>query len=229
MGLFVKSQDGQTARASLLCWGGVSVLAPLPARSTGLPCRGSLCPRGAPTFHYGRILPRGPGCAGSRLLQELGSDPQPTGALGRGVGLGTRRAVGRAGSGGHSRDRAPWMGPHQPPQQNPVSASLPRVLPQPHGCSRGPPCPLVLTPQGSTPMLGGHRAEPHARAGGVRSPFNPLLGACLNQALLAPQAKPGFAQCPLLPGVSGGGQGAPLAPRSPGVHTSLSGSRLASC
>ena len=35
-----------------------------------------------PTFRDGRILPGGPGCAGSRLLQELGSDPQPTRALG---------------------------------------------------------------------------------------------------------------------------------------------------
>lgn len=114
---------------------------------------GSPCRRGAPTFHYGRILPRGPGCAGSRLLQELGSDPQPTGALGRGVGLGTRRAVGRAGSGGHSRDRAPWMGPHQPPPQDP------RCLPACPGS-----CPGPMGAHGALPALwcSPHRAAPHA-------------------------------------------------------------------
>lgn len=191
--------------------------------------RGSPCRRGAPTFHYSRILPRGPGCAGSRLLQELGSDPQPTGALGRGVGLGTRRAVGRAGSGGHSRDRAPWMGPHQPPHKARCLPACPGSCPGPMGAHGALPALWCSPHRAAPPCWGATGLSPTPVPGGVRSPFNPLLGACLNQALLAPQAQSGFAQCPLLPGVSGGGQGAPLAPRSPEVHTSLSGSRLASC
>lgn len=173
MGLFVKSQDGQTARASLLCWGGGERVGTPPCQEHRFAMRGSPCRRGAPTFHYGRILPRGPGCAGSRLLQELGSDPQPTGALGRGVGLGTRRAVGRAGSGGHSRDRAPWMGPHQPPHKARCLPACPGSCPGPMGAHGALPALWCSPHRAAPPCWGATGVSPTPVPGEFRALLTP--------------------------------------------------------
>lgn len=179
--------------------------------------RGSPWRRGAPTFHYGRILPRGPGCAGSRLLQELGSDPQPTGALGRGVGLGTRRAVGRAGSGGHSRDRAPWMGPHQPPHKARCLPACPGSCPGPMGAHGALPALWCSPHRAAPPCWGATGVSPTP----VPGEFRALLTPCWELASIRPflHPKPSLvllsAHCSLgRPGVGRVPHSCPAAPGS---------------
>ena len=78
------NEPGQMGRASPLPYGderdgSPGVRHPTPRKAPlALPHAAGL----GPTFRDSRILPRGPGCAGSCRLQELGSDPQPTRALG---------------------------------------------------------------------------------------------------------------------------------------------------
>lgn len=203
--------------------------APLPARSTGLPCRGPRAAGGHPPFITAASCLGDRGALVPVCFRNSALIPSPREPLGEESGLAPAGLWGEQGQGGTAGTEHRGWAPTNPPCKTPgVCQPAQGPAPAPWVLT-GPSLPFGAHPTGLHPMLGDHRAEPHASAGGVRSPFNPLLGACLNQALLAPQAKSGFAQCPLLPGASGGGQGAPLAPRSPGVHTSLSGSRLASC
>lgn len=210
-------------RASLLSHGdnhdGSPGVTPPTSQSPPAPCaRVPHAARVGPTFRDSRILPGGPGRAGSRLLQELGSNPQPTRALGRGIGLGTRGAAGRAAGSGGARPGAPAR--RKTSQQTP--ASLPDCLAS-YPRTRG-----VGTPHRVTGVLGERSALC-------------LVPVWLNRTLPVPRAKLGAA------GTSGaapsretrallhhlkivvnkalGGLGA----HRPWVRTSLSGSRLTSC